>query len=146
MLVVLGVRALVLALRPPGAEQETPHRHGRLLHAHHEVVPHVHVAGRVVAWRPLVVGLIHGLAGSGALTALVFAELPTVALRAAYIVLFGLGSIAGMAIASGVAGASLHATARGPRVRRILSLVAGVASIVVGFLWAIPLAGVLVAS
>lgn len=142
MLIVLGARAIALALRPPRADHELPHRHGPFEHAHREGMPHIHVAGRVVAWRPLVVGLIHGLAGSGALTALVFAELPTFALRAAYITLFGVGSIGGMAIASGVAGASLRA-ARGPGTRRTLSLLAGAASIVVGVLWGIPLADAL---
>jgi hypothetical protein len=142
MLIVLGARAIALSLRPPRADVEMRHRHGSFEHTHHEGVPHIHVAGRVVAWRPLVVGLIHGLAGSGALTALVFAELPTFALRAAYIALFGIGSIVGMALASGAAGASLRA-ARGPRMRRTLSLLAGAASIVLGFLWGVPLAEVL---
>ena len=145
MLILLGVRAIAMALRPSGSGPATPHRHGAVEHAHPEAVPHIHVVGRVVAWRPLVVGLIHGLAGSGALTAVVFAELPTAALRIAYITLFGFGSVAGMAIASGIAGMSLPAAAHHRRTRRTLSLVTGAISIVVGCLWGIPMVGVLLA-
>jgi high-affinity nickel permease len=143
MLILLGVRAIARAIRTFDGGPDTAHRHGPVEHVHGAAVPHIHVVGRVVAWRPLVVGLIHGLAGSGALTALVFAELPTAALRIAYITLFGFGSVAGMAIASGIAGVSLRAAARAHSTRRTLALVTGALSIVVGFLWSIPMIGVL---
>lgn len=145
MLLLLGVRAIARALRPPRGATATPHRHGPHTHAHPEVVPHIHVAGRVVAWRPLVIGLVHGLAGSGALTALVFAELPTAALRLLYITLFGVGSVAGMAIASGVAGLSLHAAASHDRTRRTLALVTGALSVAVGVAWSVPMLKLLLA-
>jgi hypothetical protein len=145
MLIVLGVRAIARAVQGGGAGPITPHRHGPLEHAHsqgHVPQGHLHIAGRAIAWRPLIVGLIHGLAGSGALTALVFAELPTPGLRMAYITLFGLGSVAGMAIASGIAGASLHAVAHRASTRRSLSMVTGGVSILVGLLWAIPMVAI----
>ena len=109
-LVVLGVRAL----------------RG---HRHTEADAHVHV-------RPLVVGLVHGLAGSGALTALVFAQLPSTAERIAYISVFGAGSIAGMAGASALVGVSLGTMQRG---RRWLTVAAGVLSIGLGIAWSVPL-------
>jgi hypothetical protein len=86
-----------------------------------------------------VVGLVHGLAGSGALTAIVFAQLSGSAARIVYMVLFGVGSIAGMAIASGVAGATLQILARSGEVRRRIAFATGVVSIVVGLSWGIPL-------
>jgi hypothetical protein len=100
---------------------------------------HRHAAGSQRRWRPFVVGLIHGLAGSGALTALVFAQLPGTGARIVYIVLFGTGSIAGMAIASGVAGATLQLVVRSDRVRRDIGFATGILSITVGLLWGIPL-------
>jgi high-affinity nickel-transport protein len=121
MLIVLGV----LALR---------HTHDHEPHTH----AHVHVGRKTLAWRPLAIGLVHGLAGSGALTALVFSQLPTLATRIVYITLFGVGSIAGMAIASGVAGASLHRAANSPSRRRTLAIVTGALSIGLGIAWAIP--------
>lgn len=56
----------------------------------------------LLARPPLVVGAIHGLAGSGALTALVIASFPSTAARLAYLAAFGLGSILGMAALSGL--------------------------------------------
>jgi len=147
MLVGLGVRAVVRAARRPPAtftfKPVVPHWHGPFAHIHSQATAHLHAARRTVAWRPLLVGLVHGLAGSGALTALVFAELPSTGQRIAYITLFGVGSVAGMAIASGLAGLSLHAVARRDRTRRALALVTGVVSIVVGLLWAIPILAIL---
>lgn len=123
MLLLLGARLLALAVRgDPDAGR--PH-------------PHPHTARR--RWRPLVVGLVHGLAGSGALTALVFAQLPTTTARIVYMALFGAGSMVGMAIASGVAGAALQLVARSTRVRRRIAIATGVVSIATGLVWGIPL-------
>jgi sulfite exporter TauE/SafE len=119
MLLLLGARSIAVAAR------------GRADHVH------PHVRGRRW-WRPLVIGLVHGLAGSGALTALVFAQLPDTGARILYMVLFGVGSIAGMALASGVAGATLQLV-RSQQTRRGIGLATGVLSIVVGMWWGIPL-------
>lgn len=140
MLIGLGTRAVVRAVRDGRAGRIAPHAHGGAPHRH--AAPdggHVHLAGATLAWRPLAIGVIHGLAGSGGLTALVFAELPSDAARVVYIVLFGAGSVAGMALASGLAGASLARLARGPIVARRLGLAAGALSIVVGVAWGLPL-------
>lgn len=145
MLVALGVRAIVRSVRVDGDGPITTHRHGGVEHAHAGVPSHVHIAGRIVLWRPLAIGLVHGLAGSGALTALVLAELPSNALRVGYITLFGIGSIAGMAIATGAAGLSLRALAPGTRTRRRLALATGALSIAVGIAWGVPMASVLLA-
>jgi high-affinity nickel-transport protein len=126
MLLVLGVRSIVVAM------STTAHHRGR---AHN----HVHPELRTRAWRPLAVGLVHGLAGSGALTAIAFAELPGAGARLVYMALFGLGSIAGMALASGAAGATLRVVARSDGARRGLCVATGILSIAVGVMWAIPL-------
>lgn len=140
MLLVLGARAIVVAARAgatragrPGARAALGHR--GLGHAG----PHAHPAVRTLAWRPLAVGLVHGLAGSGALTAITFAEIPGAGARLLYIGLFGLGSIAGMALASGAAGATLRVVARSGGTRRGLGFATGALSITVGVLWAIPM-------
>lgn len=122
MLLLLGVRAIAAATRSPASHAHAP-------------VP----AARRPRWRPVVVGLVHGLAGSGALTAFVFAQLSGSAARIAYMVLFGAGSIAGMAIASGVAGATLQLLARSGEVRRRIAFATGIVSIVVGISWGVPL-------
>jgi len=128
MLLVLGARAIVVAL-------------GRAGHAHPGAPDPrpTAAAARTRAWRPLAVGGVHGLAGSGALTAFAFAELPDAGARLIYMLLFGVGSIAGMALASGAAGVTLRILARSGGARRGLGLVTGALSIAVGVLWAIPL-------
>jgi high-affinity nickel-transport protein len=127
MLLVLGARAIVVALRAA-----SPHGHGA-------APAHVHPAVRTRVWRPLAIGGVHGLAGSGALTAIAFAELPGAGARLIYMVVFGLGSIAGMALASGAAGVTLRVVARSGGTRRGLGLVTGALSIAVGVLWSLPL-------
>lgn len=125
MLLALGVRAIIIAFRA-GHGRDHRHRHG-------------HGGLRAHAWRPLAVGLVHGLAGSGALTAIAFAELPGTGARLLYMALFGLGSVAGMAFASGAAGATLRVVARSSGARRGLGIATGALSVAVGVLWAIPL-------
>ena len=136
MLVILGVRAVVRAKRLGPIGVVHAHAHGARTHEHAGAHPHLHLGRSTFALRPLAVGLVHGLAGSGALTALVFAELPSTSERLAYITLFGIGSVAGMAAASALVGVSLRAVERS---RRAIASIAGVVSIVLGIAWSIPL-------
>ena len=59
--------------------------------------------------------------------------------RVLYMVMFGAGSIAGMAIATGITGAALVRLAHGPRTRRTLAIATGLLSCVIGVVWALPL-------
>jgi len=138
MLVVLGARAIIAGLRNRAGDVGA-HRHGHVQHVHGGANDHVHVGARALAWRPLTIGLVHGLAGSGALTALAFAELPSTGARIVYMIMFGAGSIAGMAVATGLTGAALQRIAHGPRTRRAFTLATGTLSCVVGVVWALPL-------
>jgi hypothetical protein len=135
MLVALGFRAIVHAARL-GAEGPTRvHRHGRLVHSHAGVPAHVHIGVWTLARRPLLVGAVHGLAGSGALTALVLATLPTTTARLAYMALFGLGSTVSMAALSGLLGWPLARFGTHHLVARCVSLTVGCTSMVLGIMW-----------
>jgi sulfite exporter TauE/SafE len=92
----------------------------RLLHMHVHI--HTHTAGRrhihfhfqddahnggahsgLSGWRPVLVGIVHGLAGSAALTLLVLTEVAQrsgIGAGMVYLIVFGLGSIAGMLLMS----------------------------------------------
>jgi hypothetical protein len=86
--------------------------------------------------QPLIVGMIHGLAGSGALTALVVARLPTAFTRLLYIALFGAGSAIGMACLTGLAGWPLARMSRSsPRLLRGVTGAAGAISLLLGSFW-----------
>jgi hypothetical protein len=91
-----------------------------------------------LARRPLVVGAIHGLAGSGALTALVLTTLPTTAARLTYMLLFGLGSTAGMAALSSLLGWPIARLQAHSGIARGVSALVGCVSIALGLAWGYP--------
>ena len=117
MLVVLGVSAL---RRSPTAHDHD-HDHG-----------HDHGAS---TRRPILVGLVHGASGTAALTLLVASTIPHRAEALAFITLFGVASIFGMAAAAALLAwplrkAALHA----PTIARGLRGMAGVGSIAAGLM------------
>ncbi len=83
MLIVLGLARLLKIFR-----SKKSHEH---LHDHSE--DHRLAYG---------VGLVHGLAGSGTLIVLVMTQLETTLSAMTYLLIFGLGSVVGMLLASGV--------------------------------------------
>jgi hypothetical protein len=90
------------------------HAHGDYVHSHahgHAVGDHGHPEDRTpVAWldrslgglllyqwlRPLVIGIVHGLAGSAAIALLVLTAVREPVWAMSYLLLFGIGTIAGM--------------------------------------------------
>ena len=141
MLIGLGLRAIYLAARQGAAGPAHIHHHGHTVHVHEGAPAHVHIGTWTLARRPLLVGAVHGLAGSGALTALVLATLPTTAARLTYMVVFGLGSTLGMAALSGLLGWPLARAGQHRGLARALSLAVGCASTMLGVVWGYPLVG-----
>ncbi len=139
MLIGLGIRAILQAVRKGPEGPERLHRHGRLVHRHSGAASHLHVGDWTLARRPLLIGAVHGLAGSGALTALVLATLPTTAAQLSYMALFGLGSTLGMAVLSGVLGWPLARFGTHHMVARVVTLAVGCASTLMGVAWGYPL-------
>jgi hypothetical protein len=88
-----------------------------------------------------VVGAVHGLAGSGAITALVVATLPSTLARLSYLSLFGIGSTVGMAVLSGLLGWPLARMGGHRATVRTLSLAVGGVSTALGLFWGYPLIG-----
>jgi len=85
--------------------------------------------------RPLLVGVVHGLAGSAAVTLLVLGSIRDPRWAVAYLALFGAGTVAGMVlITTALALPLAAATGAFTRASRWLSLAAGVASVVLGAL------------
>ena len=139
MLVALGLKAIAQAARQGAAGPLHVHRHGRIVHRHAGMPAHVHIGAWTLARRPLLVGAIHGLAGSGALTALVLTTLPSTAARLTYMTLFGLGSTLSMAALSGLLGWPLARFGTHHAVARSVSLVVGCVSTALGLFWGYPL-------
>jgi nitrile hydratase accessory protein len=101
-------------------------------------------ASRLVAmdrWtlaRPLLVGAVHGLAGSGTLTALVVATLPSTTTRLGYLALFGIGTTVGMIALSGLLGWQIARMGADRSVIRTFSLAVGCVSTMLGLFWGYP--------
>jgi high-affinity nickel-transport protein len=87
------------------------------------------------SWRPLAIGTVHGLAGSAAVALLAAAGIRDTGRALAYLLVFGLGTVAGMtAVTALVAAPVALAGARARRAGRGLRVAAGVGSVGVG-LW-----------
>lgn len=92
--------------------------------------------------RPLVVGMVHGLAGSAAVALLVLAAVRDPRWAIGYLLLFGLGTIIGMIlVTTAIALPAAYAATRVTSLRRYLVLASGAASVIFGALIAMQLAG-----
>ena len=89
--------------------------------------------GLVRFGRPLVVGVIHGLAGSAAVALLILASIRNSKLAIVYLLVFGVGTIAGMVlISTGIATSLGFAGDRAERFSQRLGLVTGMISVAFG--------------
>src|ERR671925_2058848 len=78
--------------------QKSSHKHihyhqGNIVHSHGHIHDNEHKHGH----KSLIIGMVHGMAGSGALLLIVLSTINSIPLGLAYIALFGVGSIVGMA-------------------------------------------------
>lgn len=115
MIVFLGIGGLT---RPPA----------RPTHAH---------SIRDLGKRPFWVGAAHGLAGSGALTLLILATMPSRAQGLLYLGAFGFGSILGMALASATLSIPLALTGLSAPVATRIARGVSVASIAFGIFYGV---------
>lgn len=137
MLIALGTNLLWKTWRV--SIHSHPHTHAD---GQHHVHVHLHAPGtqhheepRVFhhAKRPLLIGMVHGLAGSAALMLLVLTTIPSPWLGLAYIVVFGLGSIGGMLLMSSMIGLPFVLTAqRFTRFNQGIRMTAGMCSVAFG--------------
>jgi high-affinity nickel permease len=156
MLIVLGLLNLTGILRSiseafaPSSGQAVAHvhahRHGSLVHTHlhvHGVEAPDHGEARV-SWidqttsrlgafdivRPLVVGIVHGLAGSAAVALLVLTAIPSPAWAVGYLLVFGVGTIVGMMLITAANAVPFAVTAgRFAMVNRYLGVASGLLSL-----------------
>jgi len=92
--------------------------------------PAVALATAADARRPLLVGTIHGLAGSGAVALLALGAIPDARWAVAYLAVFGAGTVVGMLLVTVlVAVPATFGARRGGRLGAGLRVVAGVVSV-----------------
>ena len=148
MLIVLGAMNMKAFFDLPRAGTHShAHAHGDYVHTHehaHAPEKHPHNAQQtplarldarfaglqVYQWlRPMIIGVVHGLAGSSAVALLVLAAIRETWSALAYLAMFGAGTIVGMALATAVIAVPLsYAGHAAPRWQGAFRLVTGAAS------------------
>ena len=148
MLIALGILNLTGSLRsvterltPPAPIHAHDHAHGGASHGHlhgHGAQPGLVASlGRYQLIRPVVVGLVHGLAGSAAVALLVLATIQDTGTAIVYLVIFCIGVAAGMAVLTTVIGLPfMLSRARSAQINRWLTIGSGVLSLALGLLLA----------
>lgn len=95
---------------------------------------------RAMNLRPFFIGIVHGLAGSAAATLLILPLIEDVRWAVFYLVIFGLGTIAGMAtITIAIAAPSVYAAHRVERVQRWIRIGSGAVSLAFGLYLAVKI-------
>jgi len=155
MLIALGARVL-LRLRKGATLHLHAHEHAGRLHIH----PHIHGSSEIhpaaapapghhaipgtAARTPktsLLVGMMHGLAGSAGLTLVLLPTMPTRAMGVLYLGVFGAGTILGMSLATLVVSLPLGLVGPGARAGKVVSLLAGGFGLAVGLMLAVQTGG-----
>jgi high-affinity nickel-transport protein len=125
-----------------------PHSHGDYVHRHvhgHNPEKHGHreeetpqgwldrTFGRLGIYqtlRPIVVGVVHGLAGSAALALLVLPMIPNSLWALIYLLVFGVGTIAGMMlVTTAIALPFAYTASRSAKINRYLAVASGLMSL-----------------
>ncbi len=136
MLVLLGADVLRRIMQ----ERIHVHRHEHddgashlHVHSHPQEDRHEHSHSPPILLRALMVGLMHGLAGSAALLLLTVASAPSIISGIVYILVFGFGSILGMALLSIVIALPLRLSSnRFERTQKNFRLGIGIVTIFIG--------------
>src|SRR5215467_12983278 len=161
MLMILGLANLRSFLRSMPSEMSAtalahshPHSHGDYVHSHshgHEPEVHPHASHSTpVSWmdrkfgrigfyqhlRPLAIGTVHGLAGSAAVALLVLATIGNSRWAIAYLLVFGIGTIAGMMLITMSIASTLRLFGRTQLFFGRLALASGVLSLGFGLVLA----------
>jgi cytochrome c biogenesis protein CcdA len=169
MLIWLGIKNLGPLLtwnaERSGAIEQTKsperahyHANGDFIHAHHHASPQAHAHdpktspvvkmdrrfgryGLYQLLRPLIIGVIHGLAGSAAIALLVLSTISNLSWAVAYLFVFGLGTVLGMMLITLTLGSTfVYGQKRFARLGRNLTVAAGMLSLVFGLLIAYEIA------
>ena len=113
--------------------QKSSHKHihyhqGNIVHSHGHIHDNEHKHGH----KSLIIGMVHGMAGSGALLLIVLSTINSIPLGLAYIAIFGAGSIGGMAGVSTLMGIPFVKLSNSAKVSIALRYAAAITTLAIG--------------
>ena len=104
------------------------HHQGNVVHSHRHVHDDEHGHGH----KSLIIGMIHGMAGSGALLLIVLSTINSIPLGLAYIAIFGAGSIGGMVGISTLMGIPFVKLSDSAKISMALRYAAAITTLAIG--------------
>jgi high-affinity nickel permease len=138
MLIFLGATTLTgfnlgkflrgIVRRDQKHSHEHMHKESGVVHSHE----HDHHNEHHHSHKSLIVGMIHGMAGSGALMLVVLSTISSIPLGLAYIAIFGAGSIASMAAMSALIGLPFSRAGNYRRTSLLLKYAAAIITLIIG--------------
>jgi high-affinity nickel-transport protein len=146
MLIILGVMNVVSFFETIATTEEKTAKHA---HSHGDILAEEHshgpdrtalsffdrTFGRLGLYqniRPLIVGVVHGLAGSAAVALLVLTTIRNPRWAIAYLLVFGIGTIAGMMLITLSLASTFHVMTRNRRFAQALAMASGLLSLAFG--------------
>jgi high-affinity nickel permease len=140
MLIVLGLWNLIGFLRAAPVIHSHSHTHGGLVHSHSHSHPVDELSSEPPAksglyqyFRPLMIGIVHGLAGSAAVALLILATIRNPTWAIIYLLIFGIGTIAGMmVITMSIASTFRFVGNRFAKFNQRLAMISGLVSVAFG--------------
>ncbi len=104
------------------------HEGNNIVHSHGHIHDNEHKHGH----KSLIIGMVHGMAGSGALLLLVLSTIHSIPLGLAYIAIFGAGSIGGMAAVSTLMGIPFVKLSNSAKISVALRYAAAITTLAIG--------------
>ncbi|MFC4801337.1 sulfite exporter TauE/SafE family protein [Neobacillus sp. GCM10023253] len=136
MLVFLGIKTIISfknihihSHKHDGDVEEHKHVHSHINSGKHN---HQHKHKKVTYLGSTVIGLVHGLAGSGAMILLTMSTVKSVGEAAVYILIFGLGTVIGMLFFTTIIGIPFVLSKKRTSISGSLGLFTGVISTIFG--------------
>jgi hypothetical protein len=113
--------------------QKSSHKHihyhqGNIVHSHGHIHDNEHKHGH----KSLIIGMVHGMAGSGALLLIVLSTINSIPLGLAYIAIFGAGSIGGMVGVSTLMGIPFVKLSNSAKISIALRYAAAITTLAIG--------------
>jgi ABC-type nickel/cobalt efflux system permease component RcnA len=114
-------------------QKKSSHKHihyhqGNVVHSHEHIHNREHGHGH----KSLIIGMVHGMAGSGALLLIVLSTINSIPLGLAYIAIFGAGSIGGMAGISTLMGIPFVKLSNSAKISIALRYAAAITTLAIG--------------